>query len=67
MRPKGLYAVGYQKGEEVEDAYSRMIQFIEKNGMQIGEYAYEEFMLDEVMVDGFENQITKILIQVKEM
>lgn len=67
VRPKGLYAVGYQKGEEVEDAYSRMIQFIEKNGMQIGEYAYEEFMLDEVMVDGFENQITKIFIQVKEM
>lgn len=67
VRPKGLYAVGYQKGEEVEEAYSRMIQFIEKNGMQVGEYAYEEFMLDEVMVDGFENQITKILIQVKEL
>lgn len=66
VRPKGLYAVGYQKGDEVEEAYSRMIQFIEKNGMQIGEYAYEEFMLDEVMVDGLENQITKILIQVKE-
>ncbi|WFA05862.1 MerR family transcriptional regulator [Bacillus sp. HSf4] len=67
VRRKGLYAIGYQKGEEVEDAYSRIIQFIEKNGMQIGEYTYEEFMLDEVMVDGFENQITKILIQVQEV
>ncbi|MCY7817592.1 MerR family transcriptional regulator [Bacillus haynesii] len=67
VRPSGLYAVGYQKGEEVEDTYSRIIQFIEKNGMRIGEYAYEEFMLDEVMVDGFENQITKILIQVEEV
>ncbi|MCY8523446.1 MerR family transcriptional regulator [Bacillus atrophaeus] len=66
VRPKGLYAVGYQKGDEAEDAYRRIIQFIEKNRMRMGEYAYEEYMLDEVVVDGLENQITKILLQVKE-
>ncbi|ATO28829.1 BltR family transcriptional regulator [Bacillus atrophaeus] len=66
VRPKGLYAVGYQKGDEAEDAYRRIIQFIEKNRMLMGEYAYEEYMLDEVVVDGLENQITKILLQVKE-
>lgn len=66
VRPKGLYAVGYQKGDEAEDAYRRIIRFIEKNGMQMGDYAYEEYMLDEVMVDRFENQITKILLQIKE-
>ncbi|MDA7027741.1 MerR family transcriptional regulator [Bacillus sp. CLL-7-23] len=67
VRPKGLYAVGYQKDEDVEDTYNRMIQFIKQNGMQIGDYAYEEYMLDEVMVDRTENQITKILLQVQEM
>ncbi|MGW8458294.1 MerR family transcriptional regulator [Bacillus atrophaeus] len=66
VRPKGLYAVGYQKGDEAEDAYRKIIQFIEKNRMRMGEYAYEEYMLDEVVVDGLENQITKILLQVKE-
>ncbi|GED03706.1 MerR family transcriptional regulator [Bacillus atrophaeus] len=66
VRPKGLYAAGYQKGDEAEDAYRRIIQFIEKNRMRMGEYAYEEYMLDEVVVDGLENQITKILLQVKE-
>ncbi|MCY9198958.1 MerR family transcriptional regulator [Bacillus atrophaeus] len=66
VKPKGLYAVGYQKGDEAEDAYRRIIQFIEKNRMRMGEYAYEEYMLDEVVVDGLENQITKILLQVKE-
>ncbi|MGZ9794071.1 MerR family transcriptional regulator [Bacillus atrophaeus] len=66
VRPKGMYAVGYQKGDEAEDAYRRIIQFIEKNRMRMGEYAYEEYMLDEVVVDGLENQITKILLQVKE-
>ncbi|WNV81560.1 MerR family transcriptional regulator [Bacillus atrophaeus] len=66
VRSKGLYAVGYQKGDEAEDAYRRIIQFIEKNRMRMGEYAYEEYMLDEVVVDGLENQITKILLQVKE-
>ncbi|MCY8856333.1 MerR family transcriptional regulator [Bacillus atrophaeus] len=66
VRPKGLYAVGYQKGDEAKDAYRRIIHFIEKNRMRMGEYAYEEYMLDEVVVDGLENQITKILLQVKE-
>ncbi|KXZ17441.1 MerR family transcriptional regulator [Bacillus nakamurai] len=65
VRPKGLYAVGYQKGDEAEAAYARMIQFIEENGLQMGDYAYEEYMLDEVVVDGIENQITRIQLQVK--
>jgi effector-binding domain-containing protein len=30
VKPKGLYAVGYQKGNEVVAAYDRIIQFIEK-------------------------------------
>ncbi|ASR47433.1 BltR family transcriptional regulator [Paenibacillus kribbensis] len=64
VKPKGLYAVGYQKGNEVEAAYDRIIQFIEKSGLKIGEYAYEEYILDEVMVDGMANQITKIQLQV---
>lgn len=65
VKPKGLYAVGYQKGDEAEAAYARMIQFIEANGLQMGDAAYEEYMLDEMMVDGIENQITRIQLQVK--
>ncbi|MBT2573092.1 MerR family transcriptional regulator [Bacillus sp. ISL-51] len=65
VKPKGLYAVGYQKGDEAEAAYAEIIQFIEENGLQMGDYAYEEYILDEVVVDGIENQITRIQLQVK--
>lgn len=33
--------------------------------MQIGENAYEEYMLDAMVVDQVENQLAKILIQVE--
>ncbi|MCY8042108.1 GyrI-like domain-containing protein [Bacillus spizizenii] len=65
VRPEGLYAVGYEIGGDIEDAYSRLIEFIKKNGMQIGENAYEEYMLDAMVVDQVENQLAKILIQVE--
>ncbi|MEK5081285.1 GyrI-like domain-containing protein [Bacillus sp. FSL H8-0515] len=67
IRPRGLYAVGYEIGGKTEEAYRRIIEFIEKNGMQIGENAYEEYMLDEMVVDGCDNTYAKILLQVKEV
>ncbi|WP_394530920.1 MerR family transcriptional regulator [Priestia aryabhattai] len=63
-RPEGLYAVGYQKGVETEHAYNRIIQFAEEKGLKIGEYAYEEYVIDEVMADGIENSVTRIQIQI---
>lgn len=30
VRPEGLYAVGYEIGGDIEDAYSRIIEFIKK-------------------------------------
>ena len=41
------------------------MQFIEEYGLEMGDYAYEEYMLDEVVADGFDNQITRIQLQVR--
>ena len=65
IRPKGLYVVGYQKGGEAEVAYHRIIEFIKNKGLKMGEYAYEDYMINEMMVDDFDNQITKIHLQVQ--
>ncbi len=65
IKPKGLYAVGYQIGDEAEAAYRSIMQFIEEYGLEMGDYAYEEYMLDEVVADGFDNQITRIQLQVR--
>ncbi|WP_455919394.1 MerR family transcriptional regulator [Priestia megaterium] len=64
-RPQGLYVVGYQKGDETEHAYNRIIQFVREKGLKIGEYAYEEYVIDEVMADGIENSITRIQLQIQ--
>ncbi|MDF9765720.1 effector-binding domain-containing protein [Bacillus velezensis] len=34
-------------------------------GWKWADYAYEEYMLDEVVADGFDNQITRIQLQVR--
>ncbi len=65
VRPQGLYVVGYQKGDETEHAYNRIIQFVEEKGLKIGEYAYEEYVIDEIMADGIENSITRIQLQIQ--
>ncbi|MEJ9307162.1 MerR family transcriptional regulator [Priestia megaterium] len=65
VRPQGLYVVGYQKGDETEHAYNRIIKFVEEKGLKIGEYAYEEYVIDEVMADGIENSITRIQLQIQ--
>ncbi|MCM3255448.1 MerR family transcriptional regulator [Priestia aryabhattai] len=65
VRPQGLYVVGYQKGAETEHAYNRIIQFVEEKGLKIGEYAYEEYVIDEVLADGIENSITRIQLQIQ--
>ena len=35
-----------------------------KKRAKIGEYAYEEYVIDEVMADGIENSVTRIQIQI---
>ncbi|MFE4123961.1 MerR family DNA-binding transcriptional regulator [Priestia sp. YIM B13486] len=65
IRPQGLYVVGYQRGDESDHTYNRIIRFVEEQGLKIGKYAYEEYMIDEVMADGIENSVTRIQLQVR--
>lgn len=64
IKPKGLYVVGYQKGEEVEDTYEKMLNFIIQNKLKLGDYSYEEYVIDELATSDSNNQITKIQIKV---
>lgn len=67
LKPKGKYVVAYHKGsfEEVSQTYERMLEFIKENQLQIAGYAYEELLLDEVSVKGYENYMTQIRIHVE--
>lgn len=68
IKPKGLYAVAYYHGsyETTYKTYERLLTFLEKNHLTIGEFAYEEYLLDEVAVKNNNDYITQITVEVKK-
>lgn len=66
IKPSGLYAIGYHQGdpETINESYQRIVKYLEKSNLKIGEFAYEEFILDETTVKTPENYLTQILIQI---
>ncbi len=67
LKPKGLYLIAYHRGnyDKTYQAYDRMIEFAKNNNLEFCGYSYEEFILDEASVIGYDNYITEIQIQVK--
>lgn len=66
--PEGAYAVVYVKDQPSPDAetYSRLLGFIRREGYQaIGDF-YEESVLDEHSVKGYQNYIYKVSVRVEK-
>ncbi len=69
LKPKGLYAVAYHRGsyETMYKTYDKLLNFLEKNHLSMGEFAYEEYLLDEVAVKSENDYITQITVAVEKM
>ncbi|MGG0655859.1 MerR family transcriptional regulator [Rummeliibacillus pycnus] len=67
VKPAGTYVIGYHKGddENIESSYIKIFEFIELHHLKMKDYSYEEYILDEISVNGEENYATKIMIQVE--
>ena len=67
-RPKGLYAIAYHQGSytTIDKTYKKLIEYLNVANLKIGKYAYEEYILDETTMKGFENYITQILVEIDE-
>lgn len=67
IKPKGQYAVGYHHGsyDKLDKTYASIFQFIEEQSLVPGEYAYEEYLIDEVAVKNAEDYVTRITMEVK--
>ena len=67
LKPRGKYVVGYHKGsyEQIHKTYELLLNFIEEKQLKIIGYAYEELLLDEISVKGYENYMTQIMIHVE--
>jgi effector-binding domain-containing protein len=49
-KPAGRYLVGYYKGgnwQQIDETYQKLIRYANAHGLEFGDYAYEENLLDE--------------------
>lgn len=67
-KPKGRYVVGYHAGAYpcLPQSYERMIQFAQREGIALGEWAYEEYLIDDLYVIHESQYVTRILFSTKE-
>lgn len=66
-KPGGLYAVTYHQGPygKIFETYTKVLDFVKKHQLKIGEYFYEEYFLDDLATKDEKNFITQIMVQVK--
>lgn len=66
-RPKGLYAIAYHQGSytTIDQTYKKIIDYLNTAKLKIGQYAYEEYVLDETTMKGFDNYVTQILVEIE--
>ena len=69
VKPKGLYVVAYHKGSEefIHQTFEKMLSFIRKNELVLTNYTYEEYVLDEIAVNGSEDYVTEIMMHVERI
>ena len=66
-KQSGLYVVAYHLGSDknISETYLKIMNFIDAQQITLGNYAYEEYVLDEISVTGEEHYVTKIMVEVE--
>ncbi|MCC8179527.1 MAG: MerR family transcriptional regulator [Planctomycetes bacterium] len=64
----GLYVVGYSKGDffSTSTMYKKLHVFIKKNNLEIAGNAYEDYLLDAILVTNPDDYLMRLSIQVRE-
>ncbi|MEN6412514.1 MAG: MerR family transcriptional regulator [Veillonellales bacterium] len=68
IKPKGLYAVTYHRGcyETIGKTYERLTNYCSRRHLCLGEYSYEESLLDNIALQNENDYITQITIEVAQ-
>ncbi|WP_144509772.1 MerR family transcriptional regulator [Bacillus sp. FJAT-22090] len=66
-KPKGLYVVAYHVGndKDISKTYKEIMRFIDTQHIKLGNFSYEEYVLDGISVSGKDNYVTQIMIEVE--
>jgi DNA-binding transcriptional MerR regulator len=67
LKPKSLYAVVYHHGsyESIGNTYKKLIDYCITNHLQLGDFSYEESLLDNVAAKNEDDYVMRITIAVK--
>ncbi len=67
-RPAAHYAIGYTRGGygHHDALYRRLLEYIDRNGLEICGGAYEEYPLNGVSISDDENYLMRIMITVRK-
>lgn len=64
-KAKGRYLIAYHTGYNTIDiTYKKMLNFAKENNLKLGEYFFEDAILDELSVNGYENFVVKVSIMI---
>ena len=68
QKEAGTYLTAYHTGgyETLYQTYERMMAYAQNAGYRLGEYFYEEVLLDDLSVKGYENYVLQISILILE-
>ncbi|GKX67068.1 MerR family transcriptional regulator [Inconstantimicrobium mannanitabidum] len=67
-KPKGLYAIAYHKGSytTIDTTYQKILKYLDEASLTMGNFAYEECILDETTKNGYDNYVTQISVEIHE-
>jgi len=67
-KPAAMYAVGYKRGGygNSGELYTRIVEYIDKNGFEICGDAFEEYPLNEICLTEDEKYMMRVMITVRE-
>ncbi len=68
IRKPGIYLCGYFKGsyDDLHHAYEKMLDYADENGIVLGNYSFEEYLISDIAEKDQSHYITKLMIETLE-
>lgn len=68
IKEEGLYLIAYHEGGyyTIDKTYDKILEFLDNNNYLVTSYFYEDVLLDDFSVKGYENYVLKISVKVKK-
>lgn len=68
IKPKGLYLTAYHTGnfDTIGDTYERIKTYASENNISLGDFFYEELLIDSLSVKNYDEYLIKISVALKK-